>query len=415
MIDALVSIKDFKGYDKDFSGITNLLSILLRSYIKEDESHRICPHCITEDKEAMLPPDSAINEKIMNGDFIKRIINKYSLIYDNVSDLLKYMAWENFGLTCAIVAQLFEPSRYYVSHLDMLKELLEMEDSLKYMRLKFIFSQSLQNKDPCGIFNVIHHKNLSGEVDIQLYLKVILDCIKENDKIRDILLRERKADLLLMEDIAFKKIEKTHGTEKARKLFYTNEVNFGVPKRIAAERHGLSPDSELLEIQNDDYCALLMEFKTRLTNYYITNPEGMGKVKVQSPETQKLAGENAHLRELYTFLVLQKDKQNLNANLDDKGGEIVGSCIEKVVKSKAKKQKKEAPGSAATMGPRPNKLTKSDTEVSSSPTSTSLDDSKEESIRTLMEFSGKSRSEVVEALKRHNWNPNDASVDVLTY
>lgn len=411
IIDSLISCGEMNIDNITFSATTDLLSTLIRSHIKEDESHETCPYCITWDREALLPPDSALNEKIMNGAFIKKIINKESIINDKLSNLLKYMAWEDSKLTCAIVAQLFERSTPYQEGLDILKELLEMKDSLKYMRFKLIFSPSLKGKDSCGVFSVVYHKTQKNEdFSIKEYLNFILTWINEDDKAQGDLLRERKPDLLFMEEIGFKHVEKIHGREKAQKLFFTNEVNFGVPRRIAAERHEVSSDSEPLEIKDDEYCALLMEFKTRLTNHYIMNTEEEKMGKAQSPESQKLVDDNAKLKELCTFLALQNEKGEANVHLNEEMGEIIGQTIEKVMKPPSKKPKKEAQESPVTTASHPNKLTKSDTGASSTTAfKESFSKDKEEIIKNTMSATQQEREVVIKALIQYNWDPNAAA------
>ena len=361
----------------------------------------------------MLPPDSAVNKKIMDGAFIVKLVNKSSLLNENLCNLLKYMVWEDFGATCAVVSQLFVPSRNYMDRLNLLEDLATMDDSLKQMRIRLIFSPSLQTKAPCGIFSVIKEKSLDSGFDIQPYLSLILRCVKEYNDLASILLRDRKPDLLAMEQIGVRELEKKYGKEKAQRILFTNEFNSGIPRRVAAERHGLSSDSGFEEIQNDAYCRFFMDFRTLFTNRLIEVPEEEEMAEGQSPESHKLAEDNARLKELYAALVLQKDMQRLNRDFDEKTGEVVGDNIEKVGKPKNKKRKKEATEGAAAGNTHADNHAKQGTQASSQSGGASLSDDQENSIRELINCTGRSRDEVIAALQRHEWDPNEASFELL--
>lgn len=407
LIDDIIGILN-AGRQKSvkYSDIISLFSRLMISYAKEDRNGILCPYCVTQDRQALLPHDDALENKVIDGKFISKIVDKNTQINENIKSLLRYMSWENAKASCAIITQLFIPSHLFKERLEALRDIMDIKDSLRQMRIKLIFSPSIKTKAPCGVFKVIRDRNSFEIKQIKLYINLIADYAKKDTEFRDILLRDNKPDLILMEEVGLKAVKAKYGDEKARKIFFTNEVNFGVPNTIAAERYNLSPYTGLVEVPEDEICRDLIDFKTYLTNYLIISSDE--KERLKSQESRKLAEDNAYLRAVYTYLVLQEEKQHSNANFDEKTGEIVGNTIGHVIQKKIRKPntgQTESQSAHSGMLNKPESDTLKDANTKELGTN---NNDKESSIAQVMECMGVSREEAIRALESSNWDSNSA-------
>lgn len=400
---------------RDMYWATKLFSVLARSYLKENASSELCPYCITQVKEDLLPADKEVGEALSNGKVIEAIINKNTYDNDGLMELLEYMSWDNSAATCAIIEQLFLPSSYFTERLAQIKGVMGIKDNLKKLRIRLVFSSSMTFKKPCGIFSVIRNKSRIKESDIKNYLKFISDCASKDPEILQFLVSSKKTDLICLEEMALKEMEtELKSRQRARELFYTNEVNFGVPQTIAAERYGLSPHTELVDMPTDEFCAAVMEFKTVVSNHLIAASTRKEEAAAATPE--KLLEDNAHLREIYSYLVLRKDRPLFNNSPDERGAEVIGSKVAKLtslepLKATNTKETNDHKRPGTPPGTRYNKSEGGSPRKQSNADIKEMSD--EEKLDTLVSVTGRSKSEAKAALQKHNGNIDAAAADLL--
>lgn len=394
----------------------------MRAYIKEDNKFTLCPYCITQDRNSLLPQDSALESKIYEGGFIKKIINKKTHSSENLINLLKYLAWENSVASCAIIAQLFLPTGFFLERLKTIKDIMDIKDSLRETRIRLAFSPSLISNKPCGFFKVIRDKKMASYSELRPYLEFFANCAREDEMIRDTILKYRRLDLFRLEEIIIKDLELTTGIEKMRKLLYTNEVNFGIPRVASGMRHGLDPSTEPVEMPDDQQYAELLNFKTYLTNYLILKPEK--KESMKSQEVQKLYDDNLQLKAIYTYLALLKESQGSDVDIDEKAVGTIGCIIGKVAKQKHREKMRELMRETANplhTAKMTNILNQLALQRGLSPLATEEKTATrngrefdEEKIKQVMEFTGEPRERVISALKKNYWNADNASMELLS-